>query len=218
MQLFFCGKSSGKTTPKWRHYFPPLFWLTTHSPSRQKASRSTPVLLFQTAYKVTSRWCYFAWQQWLDYDTKTKKNFPQKNNCILLRGFGVRQALNLGDFICSDSGQKCGIQMWATGHYFKKKIRIKQFRRKKSCSFWMHIFHKVMWFQVWNGELIWYTNSKEFRFQLFRDALFRSYSYICLTLEWGSPWLLEQQQFQSLHPQDLQWLLSYHHRLLLRWL
>ena len=154
-----------------------------------------------------SRWCHFAWQ------------LSTKNNCILQRGWGVRQSLNLGDFICSDSGQKCGIQMWATGHYFKKKIRINQFRRKeKSCSFWMHIFHKVMWFQVWNGELIWYTNSKEFRFQLFRDALFKAHLYICLTLEWGSPWLLEQQQFQSLHPQDLQWLLSYHHRLLLRWL
>ena len=43
-------------------YFPPIFGLTTHSPFSRSLPAVTHVLLFQTAYKVTSRRCRFAWR------------------------------------------------------------------------------------------------------------------------------------------------------------
>ena len=53
--------------------FPPLFWLTKHSPHFGKLPAITQVLFFQTACEITSRWCVVAWPV-----------SAKKTNCILL--------------------------------------------------------------------------------------------------------------------------------------
>ena len=99
-------------------HFPPLFWLTMHSPSLWKASHSNPHPTF-SACKVTSCPCHFAWQ------LSTKKQlyitvmclyFLEWSSKLFKSKFPKSKSTKLFWFICTHSWKR-----WFSGKIFVLK-------------------------------------------------------------------------------------------------